>query len=85
MTEENKKKEAEGVEERAIWKITNVGEAPLSGCRIRRKIDWKGVTFALVLLATIDVSLKHLSGKKEEMYHSVAPQCYKNREVIEVS
>lgn len=71
MTEENKKKEAQGVEKRAISKITNVGEAPLSGCRIQEKIDWKGVTFALVLLATIDVSLKRLSGKKKEIYYPV--------------
>lgn len=71
VTEGNKKKEAEGVEKRAISKITNVGEAPLSGCRIQGKIDWKGVTFALVLLATIDVSLKRLSGKKEKIYHPV--------------
>lgn len=85
MTEENKKKEAQGVEKRAISKITNVGEAPLSGCRIQEKIDWKGVTFALVLLATIDVSLKRLSGKKEGNLLPRYLQCYTNREVIEVS
>jgi len=60
-----KKPQRGRVEGRAISKIRNA-EALLPGCWIRRKIDWRGVTFALVLLTPIDVPLKRFSeGKKE--------------------
>lgn len=69
MTEEDKKEEAEGVEKRAISKITQMLARRL--CLVagysKRLIGVGGgeVTFALVLFTSIDILLESLSEKKK--------------------